>query len=71
MKHFIREPCAYKPLTYFDGCRDCSGKDHNKKCYTTIEQLQQHMKAFDELFKKSDGDLEYAVDMLNGEGEIF
>ena len=44
------EQCALKPLTYYNGCRNCPADNPTKMCYVSYEELERHLTDFRNLF---------------------
>jgi len=43
------ELCAYKKLRMYNDCEDCNGRDINKMCYITKNELTLHLQQFQEV----------------------
>jgi hypothetical protein len=48
----MKETCVYKEMNYYaERCNDCSGRNVNKLCYVTRNELNDSLDRFSKLFK--------------------
>ena len=46
----LTEICGLKEIEYYNGCSSCNGLDKTKLCYTSLDDLKQHLTDFRNLF---------------------
>jgi hypothetical protein len=63
-----REICAYKQLRMYNDCNECSGKNMDRMCYITSQELKLHLQQFREVMfldRVNKGELEEQFDFSN------
>lgn len=46
----LTDICGLKQINYYNNCSNCNATDKSKLCYTTEEEVLDHLKGFDTLF---------------------